>query len=45
VSHRAIGSMQRLLHVTKKKLHSRLSIVSAAHQCVAVQLGPSMNGA
>ena len=33
------GSMQSLLQVAKPKCYSRLSIVSAAHQCVASQLG------
>jgi hypothetical protein len=37
--------MQLLLQVAKPNVHSRLSMVKAAHQCLASQLIPSMNGA
>ncbi|MBO0824173.1 MAG: hypothetical protein J2P27_09985 [Actinobacteria bacterium] len=39
------GSMQFGLQVAKFRLHSRLSMVSAAHQCVLSQLMLSANGA
>jgi hypothetical protein len=38
------GSTQLLLQVAKLKLHSRLSIVSAAHHLVLLQLTESVNG-
>src|SRR5262249_23924196 len=38
------GSMQLLLQVLTLKLHTRLSIVSAAHHCVLLQLVESVNG-
>ena len=38
------GSMQLLLQVAKLKLHARLSMVSAAHHLVALQLTASTNG-
>jgi hypothetical protein len=38
------GSMQLLLQLAKLKLHSRLSIVSAAHHLVLLQLAESVNG-
>ena len=39
------GSSQFPLHVERSGLHSRLSIVSAEHQCVLSQLMLSANGA
>src|ERR1017187_3546327 len=39
------GSMQLLLEVAKLKLHSRLSMFSAAHHLVLLQLVESANGA
>ena len=38
------GSMQLLLQVAKLKVHSRLSMVSAAHHFVALQLTESVQG-
>ena len=39
------GSMQLLLQVAKLKVHSRLSMFSAAHHWVLLQLVESTNGA
>ena len=39
------GSMQLLLHGPAGPVHSRLSMVSAEHQCVLSQLMVSANGA
>ena len=39
------GSMQSLLQVPIVPAHSRLSMVSAEHQCVLSQLMLSANGA
>src|SRR6266516_4355765 len=44
VNEKLTGSMQLLLQVAKLKLHSRLSIVSAAHHLVLLQLTASVNG-
>ena len=38
------GSMQSLLQVAKPNVHSRLSMLSAAHHFVALQLSESTNG-
>ena len=38
------GSSQYVLHCAKPVVHSRLSMVSAAHQCVSSQLALSTNG-
>ncbi len=38
------GSSQAALRPTKLNCDSRLSMVSAAHQCLASQLGASTNG-
>ena len=38
------GSSQLVLHTAKQAVHSRLSMVRAAHQSVSLQLGPSING-
>ncbi len=38
------GSMQLLLQVAKLKVHSRLSMVRAAHHWVRLQLTESTNG-
>jgi hypothetical protein len=39
------GSRQSLLQVAKPNVHSRLSMLSAAHHLVALQLSASMSGA
>ena len=38
------GSSQLLLHITKPVVHSRLSMVSAAHHYVSLQPSLSTNG-
>src|SRR5580700_7354637 len=38
------GSSQLALQVAKPNVHSRLSMVSAAHHCVLLQLSLSTNG-
>ena len=38
------GSSQPVLQEAKLNVHSRLSMVSAEHHCVLLQLSPSMNG-